>query len=584
MKKMLAVSIAMMFLAVTAFAAPFAPTLLKISSQANVYYQFDNSSVTIPVTITGTPANVTFLVYTTGKASVVSAVQNGYLGWHYVNKIDTCVFYSDPLEMTKGSNSIVWDGKNNDGKAVSAGVYTYYLFGFDNQTPKVEATNFLQSRAHDSFLRFQEVGTDGKPLSNPLVYNSRYFQKWTLGGDPNEAALVETTAVTIPASFGGQAMMPILNPTNFSQIFIEVGNTDTATQGICKYNWVPNGDATLVSEWADNGVSTTGARWGGGNADAGVDTDGNYLYTVTGIHYITDAEADLRAWDINDGTVIQRFDMTPWWSSVVAVEAGGQMNGGPNTLYMRGGDIFLSCHCSCLKQMVNPTLGMLNGDDLVVWSNGNGDYTMDHNFEETAEKKWLCNDYNVGPYTYTLQSDANKFSLAPSYDMGAVSFGLLAPDGTGLGYRAFAGETADLKFGQYMVDNGGSFDGLYSDNNTGSSGNVGLWFTGQDSFKGTISDQVAVADAAPAAFAVAQNSPNPFNPTTTISFTLAKAGKTTVDVYNVAGQKISTLVNSSLSAGSHSVTWNAAKFSAGVYFYTVKSGDFSKTMKMTLLK
>jgi hypothetical protein len=43
-------------------------------------------------------------------------------------------------------------------------------------------------------------------------------------------------------------------------------------------------------------------------------------------------------------------------------------------------------------------------------------------------------------------------------------------------------------------------------------------------------------------------------------------------------------VNANMNAGSHSVTWNASKFSAGVYFYTVKSGDFSKTIKMTLLK
>ncbi len=94
----------------------------------------------------------------------------------------------------------------------------------------------------------------------------------------------------------------------------------------------------------------------------------------------------------------------------------------------------------------------------------------------------------------------------------------------------------------------------------------------------------AVSSAQPAAFTVAQNSPNPFNPSTTITFTLAKAGKTTVEVYNVTGQKVGTLVNGTLSAGSHSVVWNAAKFSAGVYFYTVRSGSFSKAMKMTLLK
>jgi flagellar hook assembly protein FlgD len=59
---------------------------------------------------------------------------------------------------------------------------------------------------------------------------------------------------------------------------------------------------------------------------------------------------------------------------------------------------------------------------------------------------------------------------------------------------------------------------------------------------------------------------------------------TTVEVYNAAGQKVDTLLNANLSSGSHSVTWDAAKHSAGVYFYTVRSGDFSRTMKMTLLK
>jgi hypothetical protein len=98
-----------------------------------------------------------------------------------------------------------------------------------------------------------------------------------------------------------------------------------------------------------------------------------------------------------------------------------------------------------------------------------------------------------------------------------------------------------------------------------------------------ITNQVGVEEA-PSAFSVAQNTPNPFNPTTTISFTLPKPGKTAVEVFNTAGQRIDILLNTPLNAGSHSITWNAARRSAGVYFYTVKSGNFSRTMKMTLLK
>jgi hypothetical protein len=284
--------------------------------------------------------------------------------------------------------------------------------------------------------------------------------------------------------------------------------------------------------------------------------------------------------------MVQKFDISDYFSNVEDSKNEGQMNGGPNTIYNRNGWMYLSCHCSCMKTVVNPVLGLAGEEDFVVWANGNGDYVLDHNYNADAKHKWMCNDYNVGPYTYTLNADNNQFSLAPSYDMGAVSFGALAPDGTGIGYMAFAGETAGLKYGQYLVDNGSAFDGLYCDNNNDATAanRAGLWYIASDSFKGTLGKQVAVAEEAPAAFTVAQNTPNPFNPTTTINFTLTKAGKTSVEVFNAAGQKVATLLNANMNAGSHSVTWNAANNSAGVYFYTVKSGSFSKTMKMTLLK
>jgi hypothetical protein len=101
---------------------------------------------------------------------------------------------------------------------------------------------------------------------------------------------------------------------------------------------------------------------------------------------------------------------------------------------------------------------------------------------------------------------------------------------------------------------------------------------------GSVNDRAVSLKAQPLEYALHQNAPNPFNPSTAISFTLAKAGKTTVEVFNVAGQKVDTLVNGSMSAGSHSVTWDASKFSAGLYFCTIRSGEFTHTMKMMLLK
>ena len=91
-------------------------------------------------------------------------------------------------------------------------------------------------------------------------------------------------------------------------------------------------------------------------------------------------------------------------------------------------------------------------------------------------------------------------------------------------------------------------------------------------------------EALPKDYVLSRNFPNPFNPSTTIQYSLEKAGMVSLKVYNIAGQEVATLVNGSMNAGTHSIVWDASGYSAGVYFYTVKAGDFSKTTRMTLLK
>ncbi len=91
-------------------------------------------------------------------------------------------------------------------------------------------------------------------------------------------------------------------------------------------------------------------------------------------------------------------------------------------------------------------------------------------------------------------------------------------------------------------------------------------------------------DGVPALFELHQNYPNPFNPATTISFTLGKAGITTLVVYNVLGQKVATLVSGNLSAGRHDVKFDASAVSSGMYFYRLESGNLSSVKKMMLLK
>ena len=90
-------------------------------------------------------------------------------------------------------------------------------------------------------------------------------------------------------------------------------------------------------------------------------------------------------------------------------------------------------------------------------------------------------------------------------------------------------------------------------------------------------------------FALNNNYPNPFNPTTQISFDLASESPTELSIFNVFGQRIRTWSYQQRSPGSYSVIWNGrdeggALVSSGVYLYRLTAGDFIKTRKMTLLR
>ena len=593
MKKLSLLALAMLFTTSAVFAAAFSPTKMTISAASHIQYDFNGQNLSIPVTLGGTPGTIVFSIFTSGKASTIDQVQNGYLGWHFVNKIDTCLYMSDPLQFTKGQQNITWNGKDENGNAVSKGSYAYYIWGYDSVSPKIVVTSAIGFGWNESsIIRTQsengtalaqpEIYTGGGLTGTPAEIATVTHNKWVIGGDPSDAALLETTTAQ---SYADKAPIALLN-SDHTMWFKVSETTGTAVQ-VEKYKWVPNGASVPQTEWGDNGMfkfdlpEHTGEFHNALYAPPGSD----YLFTLNNNFFSKANISELVYINAADGTEARRVDLSDWWVNTKDGDAGGQYSGGPTDIWSYpNGNLYLNFHGACLQHVVNPNV---EGDitEMTVWANKNGDYVGDHNESETATLKWVCFDYNVGPYIYDSATDALGFSMIPTYDLGAVSFGLFAPDGTGIKYFAYANETASAKWGNRVIDYGSAYDGIYTDNASASSGDTaGWWYVAHASIKGTLSNEVSVADAAPAAFAVAQNSPNPFNPTTTISFTLAKAGKTTVDVYNVAGQKISTLVNSSLSAGSHSVTWNAAKFSAGVYFYTVKSGDFSKTMKMTLLK
>jgi hypothetical protein len=93
----------------------------------------------------------------------------------------------------------------------------------------------------------------------------------------------------------------------------------------------------------------------------------------------------------------------------------------------------------------------------------------------------------------------------------------------------------------------------------------------------------------PGNFDLRQNFPNPFNPSTAISYELPKSSEVSLAVYNLLGQKVRTLVNGKVRAGRHRVEWNSRNdrgesVASGIYIYRFEAGDYQETMKMILLK
>ena len=117
------------------------------------------------------------------------------------------------------------------------------------------------------------------------------------------------------------------------------------------------------------------------------------------------------------------------------------------------------------------------------------------------------------------------------------------------------------------------------------------WGTYQGNFRrsGNLSEasvinSVEPLEELPQDYALSQNYPNPFNPSTKINYSLPEATRVSLDIFNMLGQKVATLVDAQQSAGYHTASFDASQLSSGVYLYKLSAPGFSQTKKMLLIK
>ncbi|HLG32133.1 MAG TPA: T9SS type A sorting domain-containing protein, partial [Ignavibacteriaceae bacterium] len=103
-----------------------------------------------------------------------------------------------------------------------------------------------------------------------------------------------------------------------------------------------------------------------------------------------------------------------------------------------------------------------------------------------------------------------------------------------------------------------------------------------EGYQGVVS--VENAPGLPDKYQLSQNYPNPFNPSTTISYSIPKEGNVVLKIYNVLGQEIKTLINQFQSAGNYKISFDASFLTSGIYFYSIRSDNFTQVKKMVLVK
>jgi hypothetical protein len=179
-------------------------------------------------------------------------------------------------------------------------------------------------------------------------------------------------------------------------------------------------------------------------------------------------------------------------------------------------------------------------------------------------------------FVQTLNINTNKFLIhpeSPNIVYSGTDQGIYRSTNFGsswvLYFASFSGSQNVTGLAKYMND----LDTIYASNN---SYVIKIWASSVGI--------KPISNEIPASFKLEQNYPNPFNPITNIKFHFPLAGFAELKIYNSLGNEIQTLLSEELKPGIYNIEWDGNNQPSGVYFYTLRAGDFKETKKLVLVK
>jgi hypothetical protein len=265
-------------------------------------------------------------------------------------------------------------------------------------------------------------------------------------------------------------------------------------------------------------------------------------------------------------------------------------------------------------QILNPSFEDWNTFDPVNWTSTDDDGSIDeitessdaHDGSSSARMEVVdFGGFGFPPYLFSLDDNGNYHPVSQNHgslkgwykfspqgnDVISIIVGMLNSDSAAIGAGALTIQNAASNWTEFDIPiyyNPGSQDAvatlitIYINNGTGFAtvGTVALL----DHLSFTDPSAVEQISGLPQDFSLSQNYPNPFNPSTKIEYSIPEASFVQLKVYDILGNEVALLVNQEQSAGTYRADFIANNLSSGFYVAQIRAGNFTKTIKMTLMK
>jgi PKD repeat protein len=327
-----------------------------------------------------------------------------------------------------------------------------------------------------------------------------------------------------------------------------------------------NGVASLAVQFTDLSTNApTSWSWTFGDGGTSTLQHPSYVYTTPGTYTVTLTASNAFGSDGETKSAYVTVSEAGAWTVITydgfETGMGSYTDGGADMMRYTGGTYAWEGNCAA---NIQDNSGVSSSFYHTATYNVSGFSDMEVEFYFVAVSMEVGEDFWVQYYNGSTWQTVAAFARGTHFNNGTFYNVVVPIPRSTYNYPT----NARLRF---MCDASNDADDVYIDN---------IEWRGMSGS----SSMAKIEPELPGGYALAQNFPNPFNPTTTIEFSLPVASDVSLKVYNVLGQEVVELANGYFGAGYHSIEWDASNKASGIYFYRITTDAFTASRKMILLK